>query len=78
MIDDDAKDFILNLPIKVTVVKNLTEENANEFFKTVNENYRMTMFLLQCTSSISDTKDFSEELISNPAIFNNDEKKRIV
>ena len=74
MIDDDAKDFILNLPIKVTVVKNLTEENANEFFKTVNENYRMTMFLLQCTSSISDTKDFSEELISNPAIFNNDEK----
>ena len=62
MIDDDAKDFILNLPIKITVVKNLTEENSNEFFETVNENYKMTMFLLKCTSSISDTKDFADEI----------------
>ena len=74
MIDDDAKDFILNRPIKITVVKNLTEENSNEFFKTVNENYRMTNFLLKCTSSISDTKDFADEILSNPVIFNSDEK----
>ena len=34
----------------------------------------MTNFLLKCTSSISDTKDFADEILSNPVIFNSDEK----
>lgn len=70
-LDDDSQEFINNIKCRIIIVKNLTDENASLFFKTVNVNYHMTPFLLEWTISLSETKEWIEELLSNnPVLFN--------
>ena len=64
-LEEDAKDFINNLKCRIVIVKNLTDENASLFFKSVNVNYHMTPFLLEWTISLNETKEWIEDLLSN-------------
>ena|SRR5210317_97247 len=70
-LDEDSQEFINNIKCRIIIVKNLTDENAALFFKTVNVNYHMTPFLLEWTISLNETKEWIEELLSNnPVLFN--------